>query len=199
MARTIVDDALGMSADDELAARAAHDLDAFAELYRRHMCHVYRYVRAQTPDDDTAEDLTAQVFFRALSSAGTYRAEGAYRAWLFRIAHNVVRNWRTRERRIVAVEHLPEEADPAPSPASQAITADARGALWRSVAELPELQRRVVALRYGHDLSIEEIARLTRRSRGAVRILLHRARQKLRRALEAKHAAAGGAAGEGDR
>jgi RNA polymerase sigma-70 factor (ECF subfamily) len=198
MAPTIVDDAMAMSADDELAARAAHDLEAFAELYRRHLCHVYRFVRAQTPDDDIAEDLTAQVFFKALSSAGSYRAEGSYRAWLFRIAHNTVRNWRARERRLVAVERLPEEADPAPSPASQAIAADARGALWRSVAELPDLQREVVALRYGHDLSIEEIARLTRRSRGAVRILLHRARQRLRRALETKHAAADVAAGEGE-
>lgn len=172
--------------DDTLAVCAASDFDAFAELYRRFLPPVYRFVRSQTPDDATAEDLTAQVFFNALSSAATFRADGSYRSWLYRIAHNVVVSWRARRDRSIAVEEIPDEADPSPSPASCAISKDALKEVWNKVAELPAAQREVVALRYLDDLTTEEIGRATGRSRGAVRILLHRARTRLRGSLQGK-------------
>jgi RNA polymerase sigma-70 factor, ECF subfamily len=169
---------------DVLAERANEDLEAFAELYRRYLCPIYRFVRAQVADEATAEDITAQVFFRALRSAGTFRGEGSYESWLFRIAQNSVASWyKDRSRGDIAVERVPESADPSPSPASHLILEEARDVLWRTVAQLPSTQREVVAMRYLSDLSVDEIAKLTRRSRGAVRILLHRARSKLRKVL----------------
>ncbi len=173
--------------DDVLAARAPHDFDAFAELYRRHLDRIYRFVRSQVPDDSTAEDLTAQVFFKALSSAGSFRGEAAYRSWLYRIAHNVVATWgRQRARSPLVVEDLPESEDLTPSPATQAIAGEQRAMVRAKVAELPPAQREVVALRYLEEFSIEEVADVTDRSKGAVRILLHRARLRLRRSLEGK-------------
>lgn len=173
--------------DDVLAARAPHDFDAFAELYRRHLDRIYRFVRSQVPDDSTAEDLTAQVFFKALSSAGSFRGEAAYRSWLYRIAHNVVATWgRQRARSPLVVEDVPESEDLTPSPATQAIAGEQRAMVRAKVAELPPAQREVVALRYLEEFSIEEVADVTDRSKGAVRILLHRARLRLRRSLEGK-------------
>lgn len=173
--------------DDVLAARAPQDFDAFAELYRRHLDRIYRFVRSQVPDDSTAEDLTAQVFFKALSSAGSFRGEAAYRSWLYRIAHNVVASWgRQRARSPLVVEDLPESEDLTPSPATQAIAGEQRAMVRAKVAELPPAQREVVALRYLEEFSIEEVADVTDRSKGAVRILLHRARLRLRRSLEGK-------------
>ncbi|MFN2488299.1 MAG: RNA polymerase sigma factor [Actinomycetota bacterium] len=173
--------------DETLAERAPKDFEAFAELYRRYLCPVYRFVRSQVPDDATAEDLTAHVFFKALSSAGTYRAEGSYSSWVFRIAHNSLSTWRERAGRSPVVsDDMPDEIDPTPSPASQVIVGEARGLVWDTVAALPPAQREVVALRYIQDFSIEEVADITDRSRGAVRILLHRARARLRKALDGK-------------
>ena len=173
--------------DRTLARRASKDFEAFAELYRRYLCPIYRFVRSQVPDEPTAEDLTAHVFFKALSSAGTFRGEGSYSAWLFRIAHNSVASWRQRATRSdVVTEEVPDEVDPTPSPASQVIVGEARDLVWDTVAQLPPAQREVVALRYIQDFSIEEISDITSRSRGAVRILLHRARTRLRKALEGK-------------
>lgn len=186
MTSSIAIDPLAPIEDDVLAARAGNDFEAFAELYRRYLKPIYRFVRTQAPDDATAEDLTAQVFFKALSSAESFRGDGSYRSWLFRIAHNVVSTWRARRHRAIAVESLPDEIDPAPSPASHAISQDARAVVWRKVADLPPAQREVVALRYLEDLTTEEISRVTRRSRGAVRILLHRARSRLRGSLQGK-------------
>lgn len=169
---------------DVLAERAERDVEAFAELYRRYLCPVYRFVRAQVTDDATAEDITAQVFFKALRSAHTFRREGSYESWLFRIAQNSLTSWyKARSRGDIAVERVPEAPDPSPSPASHLILEEARDVLWRTVARLPSTQREVVAMRYLSDLSVDEIAKLTRRTRGSVRILLHRARGKLRKVL----------------
>lgn len=171
--------------DETLAIRLTQDLDSFAELYDRYLCRVYRFVRSQTPDDSTAEDLTAHTFFRALSSAESFRAEGTYKAWLFRIAHNTLATWRRKQSSApITVEELPEHTDPAPSPATVALDTEEKQLVWTLVSSLPPTQREVLALRYLDDLTTEEIADVTKKSRGAVRILLHRARNSLRRALE---------------
>ena len=173
--------------DELLAERAETDLDAFTELYSRYLCRVYGFVRSQTPDEASAEDLTAQTFFRALAGAGSFSGRGSYRAWLFRIAHNTLASWRLhRSKAPIAVEELPEQTDPAPSPASVVLAGEERSLVWRLVSSLPQAQREVLALRYLDDLTTEEIAHVTDRTRGAVRILLHRARNSLRRALEQK-------------
>jgi RNA polymerase sigma factor (sigma-70 family) len=174
------------TSDEVLAALAAEDFEAFAELYRRYLNPVYRFLRSQTPSEAVAEDLTAHVFFKALSSAATFRGDGTYKSWIFRIAHNVLVSWRERRGRSVAIEDLPDEEDPGPSPASQAIEVEERDFVWQKVAELPAAQREVITLKYAEDLSTEEIAKVTNKSRGAVRILLHRARSKLRHAFEGK-------------
>ncbi len=176
-----------MTASDlVLAESATTDIDAFAELYRRYQCNIFGFVRSQVEDDATAEDITAQVFFKALASASTYRATGAYRSWLFRIAHNAIVSYRSKKARSVTVDHVPDEEDPAPSPMSQAITQEARGVVWDTVALLPGSQRELVSLRYLEDMSIDEIADITGRTNGSIRIQLHRARMSLKSALEGK-------------
>ena len=173
--------------DEVLAARADSDLDAFSELYSRYLCRIYGFMRSQAPDEATAEDLTAHTFFRALSSAGTFSGHGTYRSWLFRIAHNTVATWRqNRAKGPVVVEELPEHSDPSPSPSTVVLAGEERNLMWRLVSSLAPAQREVLALRYLEDLTTEEIGEVTGRSRGAIRILLHRARTSLRRALEEK-------------
>lgn len=190
MAMTAVDDPTpqihrAQLEDEALAIRAGRDFEAFAELYRRHMCRIYRFVRSQTPNDQTAEDVTAHVFFKALDGADSFRAEGSYRAWLFRIAHNTLSTWRSRRpSNLVTVGDVPDEPDPTPSPQSQVISGETRRLVWDTVGLLPRAQREVVALHYLEDFSIGEVAELTSRTKGAVRILLHRGRQKLRQVLE---------------
>jgi RNA polymerase sigma-70 factor (ECF subfamily) len=171
--------------DDELARRASvDDIEAFSELYRRYVCAVFRFINSRTHNEKTAEDLTAQVFFKALRSAKTFNGTGAYESWIFRIARNCLATWHRTRRRDLVLHDLPEPVDPGPTPAGAAIEEEARGAVWKAVADLPVRQREAVVLRYVQDCSIDEIASRTDRTPGAVRVLLHRARQRLRKEYE---------------
>lgn len=99
-------------ADDEaLAARAAEDFEAFAELYRRYACVIFQTVRARTASDDVAEDITAQVFLKALINADDWRREGTYRAWIFSIARNSISTWRAHGHRPAVVLELVKDKE----------------------------------------------------------------------------------------
>ncbi|MFP5298078.1 MAG: RNA polymerase sigma factor [Actinomycetota bacterium] len=158
------------------------DRDSFGELYQRYACKIFRFLRSQVRSDDAAEDLTAQVFFKALRSASTFDGTGSYEAWLFQIARNcLVDSHRDKERSIV-LENVPEPVDPSPSPSALVIDQESKDHLWSTIATLTDTQREAIVLRYMNDLTIDEVAKVTGRTPGAVRILLLRARNRLRKA-----------------
>lgn len=170
--------------EKDAAFEPPHDLAALDELYKEHVERVHRWIRSQVRDDAVAEDLTAQVFFRACTSSATYRGEGTYQSWLFRIARNCLFDHRAAALRVVPIPDTVDEADPSPSPSALAIAKEDRDLIWDLVAKLPEAERRAIALRYLHEMSVEEMSKILSRTRGAVRVLLHRARGRLRGSLE---------------
>src|SRR3989449_10639911 len=89
----------GKEEDAALAIRASQgDPAAFGQLYDRHVEAVYRYVYYRVRNDAEAEDLTSDVFMRALRAISRYEPRQAFLAWLYRIARNAVidRSRRTR-------------------------------------------------------------------------------------------------------
>ncbi len=179
-------------ADDETLARdASKETSAFAELYERYLRPVHNFVRSQVSDVATAEDLTAQVFFKSLVSATTFRGEGSYRSWIFQIARNTIATWKTQVKNLeIPVGEIQDGPALEETPAVLTLADVEREELAATVDELPDAQREVILLRYWKDLSVEEIAERTERSPGAVRQLLHRARRRLRKKVSATDIAA---------
>lgn len=170
--------------DEILAQHAGSEAAAFAELYERHLQPVHRYIRSQVRDNATAEDLTAQVFLKTFVSASTYRGEGSYRSWIYQIARNTIATWRVKQSQTeVPVD---EVFEPAPASAPVSSVPEQEEVVRATVKALPDAQQEVIELRYWKELSIEEIARKTARSTGAVRQLLHRARRRLEKKLTAR-------------
>ncbi len=174
--------------DHELVARAQQgDADAFGVLYDRYVDDVYRFFYYRIFDQQEAEDLTETTFLKAWEHLDRLRAEPGmnFRAWLLRIARNL---WIDRHRvakDVVALDALPSLQDPEDSPERQAQQHEAREWLLRALAQLPERMRDVVVYRFFHGLKPAEIAELMDMSEANVRILQHRALQRMRRWLEA--------------
>jgi RNA polymerase sigma-70 factor (ECF subfamily) len=179
---------LSRQRDDEprLIQRAKQgDKPAISELYRRHVDVVYRYVWARVRDATVAEDLTAQVFLKALEGLPAYEpSEKPFVAWLYRIAYSrVVDHWRRQERRM---EVPLEEALPVyESRPEDLLNAEAE---WRLaidlLAELTDDQQDVLILRFIGEMNMAEVAETLGKTLGATKATQHRALASLARLLE---------------
>jgi RNA polymerase sigma-70 factor (ECF subfamily) len=171
-------------AKERLMVEAAQkDPSRFGELYELHFERVYAYIARRVRDRDAAEDLTSEVFHRALSSLPRFDWRGIpFAVWLLRIASNlIVDRWKRVAREVV--EDPPEQViEMCP------VEVEHRARLFRMVELLPEDQRRVVVLRFAEEKSIREIAHEIGRSEGAVKQLQFRGLQTLRSKLGAEYA-----------
>lgn len=168
--------------DEQLALRAGADVEAFGELYRQHREAVFRYLRARCREDDLALELTAVTFEKALKGIGRYRTKGGgVLAWLLRIARNAATDHERRERPLIAQWRMnTDRPSPDPSPEEAALGSDERRRLRLLVADLPELQRDALALRYGSGLTAREIGIVIGKSEEATQKLISRAVARLR-------------------
>lgn len=166
-------------ADERLLVEAAQkDPRRFAELYDLHFERVYAFIASRVHQRDAAEDLTSEVFQQALANLPRYEWRGVpFAAWLMRIASNAIADrWKRAAR---------EQGDPSPEAFAEPDTAETgeierRAHVFRCVAQLPEVQRRVIELRFAEEKSIREIAREIKKTEGAVKQLQFRALQNLR-------------------
>ena len=172
--------------DEDGLVRAAQrgQREAFARLYETHVERIYRYLLARLGQHADAEDVTAEVFIRAMKALPSYKARGTpLIAWLYRIAHNEAVNClkkRTRRGETTLEEVMATSDDPAEVALSRASFREASLAM----EGLTELQRQVLSLRFVGDLSIAETAKIMKRREGAVKFLQHSAIHALRQKLE---------------
>ena len=171
----------GEDRDDERAMveAARRDPARFGDLYEIHFELVYAYIARRVRGRDVAEDLTAEVFHKALAHIGNFEFRGApFGAWLIRIAANAVADQSKRAAR----ETGTPGAEPASEPDMEAIENRAR--LFRLVEDLPADQKQVIYGRFVEQHSIRDIAQQLGRSEGAVKQLQFRAIQNLRSRME---------------
>ena len=135
---------------------------------------------------DVAEDLMQETMLRAFRSLQTYRPEGKFRAWIFRIAVNLARDWvRRRPHEPATVLDDSPETSPAPSlgvempPDADAQHRDRRRRVEVALARLSPADREVLLLRFYGDLAFKDIAKVTREPLGTVLARAHRALKKL--------------------
>lgn len=179
--------ARAQEADERLLVEAAQrDPRRFGELYERNFGCVYAFIARRTASRAEAEDLTADVFHRALVNLPRFQWRGLpFAAWLLRIATNVVAD---RQRRAGRERLDPEMEIAAPETvdAGQMEGAERGARLFHLVKELPVDQRRVVQLRFAEEKSIREVAQELGRREGAVKQLQFRALENLRARLGSK-------------
>jgi RNA polymerase sigma-70 factor, ECF subfamily len=172
-------------ADERLQIEAAQqDPAKFGDVYERHFERVYAFVIGRVRDRAVAEDITAEVFHRALAALPKFQFRGeskgpGFAAWLLRIAANAVIDRTRRAGREVSIDDGGTEPSVLPVQPP-----DRREAVFRLVNDLPVDQRRVVVERFVEERSIKEIAGRLNRTEGAVKQLQFRALQTLRARIE---------------
>lgn len=176
-----------LEAEDErqLIEAAQRDASRFSELYERNFERVYAFVVRRVRDRSEAEDVTSEVFHRALANLRRFEWRGApFAAWLYRMAANAIADSRQKASRET---ELPDAADDIEDPIAMR-QVEERAALFRLVNGLPPDQHRVVIMRFVEQKSIREIAGELRRSEGAIKQLQFRALENLRARMRSAHA-----------
>jgi RNA polymerase sigma-70 factor (ECF subfamily) len=184
-----------VAADDfaGYVARARRlDAAAWDYLYGKTFSQLYRYVAARVPSKQEAEDVTEEVYFGALHSAGGLRAgdEAGFLAWLYQIArYKLADRLRQQYRRpTVPLDPTLDVPDDDPTPEEAALGADARDAVRAAMAELTPEQQEVITMKFILEYDNAKAASIMGKSPGAINQLQHRALAQLRKILTKKGA-----------
>lgn len=173
------------------------DAEAFGMIYDAHVTRIYRFVLLKLGNAGDAEDLTHEVFLAAWRTMGTYEARNGIRltSWLYRIAGNrVIDHYRSEKRNIsldelIAGNTLPIElvssggANLVKALSHKMDLQEVMGA----VQDLTGDQQDVIIMRFIEDLTPDEVGAAIGKSAAAVRLIQHRALEKLKGALKTKN------------
>lgn len=159
-------------------------------LYDLYADRLFRYLLARVGDPDAADELTTDVFMRAMRYLDRFRfttehPAATMSAWLYRIAGSVASNYRRSERRRPQVAEMADwwEASQAPDPERWVAEMEELEMLAQAISQLSEDQQLVIVGKFGEEMSNAEIGQMLGKSEGAVKSLQHRALRTLARLL----------------
>ena len=168
--------------DVELVKRfKSGDATAFDAIVQRFQDRVFRLACVWLYDDQSAADVTQEVFVRGYKGLRSFRFRSAPFTWLYRTTRNVCNEY-NRVRRAEPLDDEPHDPDSAPE--SDVSAYESARQVRQLVAGLPERQREVVVLRIFEDLSVKETAQSMGCREGTVKALLHKATEKLKTKLQ---------------
>ena len=171
--------------DAALARRAGRgEAEAFGALYDRYVDQVYRYAFYRVRNEAEAEDVTSEVFMRALRAIPKYEPRQAFLAWLYRIARNAIidRSRRQANRQQVSFEDAlaHPNADQVVNPDEGLLAGSDATAVRKAMRQLTPLQQEILVLRYVEGFDTKTISRLVGKRDGTVRGIEFRALNALR-------------------
>ena len=155
----------------------------FERLYEEHAQPLFGFLAYRTGDRAVAEDLVADTFERAMRARSRFdRRKASEKTWLYTIALNLLRDHaRRRASESRALERLPGEARERPDGLD---AVESRDTVQRALATLSDDEREAIALRFGADLTVPEIARLLGEPLPRVEGRVYRSLRKLRERLD---------------
>jgi RNA polymerase sigma-70 factor (ECF subfamily) len=174
--------------DAELVARLkANDDEAYREVVARYGDPLYGYIYGITGDHHLSEDVISETYLRMVEKIDSYTFYGApFKAWLYRVAHNLAINALKRAQRSVGDAALETAISPMDDPATTIATRLEAEELRQALTELTEEQQQVVLLRFVAGQSSGEVAQALDKTENAVKQMQFRALRSLGRLLQAR-------------
>lgn len=155
----------------------------FADIYETYFADVELYLRAICRDEALAEELTEQVFFRALKALPTFRGDCDIRTWLCAMARNAFVSHQRKEKPLQSIEEL-QIPDSRKTVEEWIVDQEQAMAIHRILHDLPEPYKEVFSLRIFGQLSFGDIGSLFGRTANWACVTYHRARQKIQSEME---------------
>lgn len=179
-----------LNEEEVLVERAKNDPDAFGNLYDEYYSQVFSYILKRTANIEVAQDLTSEVFFKALRNIGKFRWRGfPFSSWLYRIAINAISDhFKEKRRSHILIEEFLSSTDLcSPSPEVEVARAEEELnkheeflALHEAISKLPLKYQEVISLRYFEKKHLSEIGDILGKKEGTIKSLLHRGLERLR-------------------
>lgn len=167
--------------EDEPVVGQAAD---FADRYRQYLPRILNYVRLKVDGEDLAQDLTAEVFERALARQHTLRHQEAFAGWLFAIARNVIAAHYRQRRPTLPLDAVGDHPASGRQPDEAAVHREELARLRAALATLSEREQEIIRLRFAGGLGNQEIAAVVGLRATHVAVIVYRALHKLRDLLE---------------
>jgi len=161
--------------EDDLVEQAKSNAEAFGELYDHYFGQIYRFVYSRLRDQSAAEDVTSEVFFKALRAIGRYRPAGhPFSAWLYQISVNAINDHYRSKRPVSSLDGAIGVADSARAVVDTVLDQVEAERVWSAIDTLPPQQRTAMTLKLGEDMKLAQIGQIMGKSEGAVKLLIHR-------------------------
>ena len=164
----------------DLARLATTDIEAFAELYRRHLPRVYRYHVVHVGNTKDAEDLTSQTFIAALEGIHSFRGTGSFAAWILGIASRKRLMFYRGNKLEVPLDsaiHYPSPGLPTDKAAAHQLQLES---ISRALRQISPDRAEALILTYFGGLSYAEAGHVLNKSEAALKMLVSRGLQDLR-------------------
>ncbi len=171
---------------------AQFDGDLVSQLYREQAAGVYSFMLTRVGNQAEAEDLTSTVFRKVLESWHTFRVGESATAWLFGIAHHTLADHfrlhmrRSKRTATIEQEDLERVEDDQEGPEESLMRQEETRIVQEAIRRLPETQQEVLTLKFTAQLAYPEIAKILGKNEPAVRMLVHRSLENLRKELGAQ-------------
>jgi RNA polymerase sigma-70 factor (ECF subfamily) len=183
----------GANGTDAVLVQAAKagDASAFGELYERYRDAIYRFCLARTGTSHDAEDLTSDVFVKAMKSLDRYQDRGLpFAAFLYRIARNAAIDRSRTLKQPLSVDGLLVEPRSKQDVEHEGSLAVDKSILLAALAKLKPEHRDVITLRFIEGYAALEVGQMLGKTEGAIRTLQHRALERLRKEFDGAQKAA---------
>lgn len=150
--------------------------EALAEVHDLYYDAIFRYLAYRVNDLQTAEDLTSEVFIRFLHAIRQKNApQNTIRGWLFGTASLILKEHYRKKKRSQLAELNENLSSDWTGPTERLETQESKEALREAMASLTEDQQQVLALRFGYEMPIRDVAETMNKSEGSVKMLQVRA------------------------
>ena len=183
---------MDLDEEKELVEKARRNPEAFGALYDQYYSPIFNYVLRRVANIEIAQDITSEVFFRALKNLGKFRWQNiSVSFWLYRIATNqITDHFRKNNHKTISLEEVKELTanfdlpSDFPQAEEELIRHEDFLLLHQNIAKLSIKYQEVIVLRFFEDKQIKDIARILGKREGTVKALLHRGLEKLRKLME---------------